>query len=143
PIRDSSGRVMAGTAIAADRTAEWTTAEALRASEERMRLVVENARDYAIFSTDLDRRVTSWNPGAERLLGWSEAEAIGMAADAIFTPEDREQGAPAHEASEALARGRATDERVHQRKDGSRFWGSGSLALMRDGERKAVGFVKI
>ena len=51
---------------------------AMRASEERLRLVVENAREYAIFSMSLDRRITSWNAGAHRILGYTEDEAIGQ-----------------------------------------------------------------
>ena len=58
---------------------------ALRGSEERLRLILASATDYAIFSMDLGRRVTSWNEGAERLLGWAEAEIVGRAADVIFS----------------------------------------------------------
>lgn len=53
------------------RRADATLAEsraALREREEQLRLVLDSAADYAIFTTDLDRRVTSWNAGAERLL---------------------------------------------------------------------------
>ncbi|KWT96982.1 MULTISPECIES: CheR family methyltransferase [unclassified Variovorax] len=119
------------------------SAEALRRSEERLRLVVENARDYAIFSTDLELAITSWNKGAERLLGYTEAEALGQRADIIFTEEDRRAGAPAQEARTALTEERAADERFHVRKDGSRFWGSGTMMRMEDSSGAAVGFVKI
>ncbi len=54
------------------------------ASDELLRLVVESARDYAIFSMDRDGLVTSWNTGSQQLLGWSEAEIIGSTAD-VFT----------------------------------------------------------
>ncbi len=117
--------------------------EALRESQERLRLIMENARDYAIFSADLDRHVTTWNAGAERLLGFTEAEILGQNADVIFTPEDRTAGAPEHETRTALAEGRAADERWHVRKDGSRFWGSGVMTAMRDAGGAAVGLVKI
>jgi two-component system, chemotaxis family, CheB/CheR fusion protein len=106
-------------------------------------VVIENAREYAIFSTDLERRVTSWNTGAQRVLGFGEQEAMGQLADFIFTPEDRAAGAPQREAKTALLEGRAADERFHQRKDGSLFWASGALMLMRDPAGHAVGFVKI
>ena len=56
--------------------------------------MVENAREYAIFSTDLERRVTSWNSGAQRLIGYEEDDVIGQSADVIFTPEDRAAGVP-------------------------------------------------
>jgi len=117
--------------------------EVLRENQERLRLVVENARDYAIFSADLTRRVTSWNAGAERLLGFTEAEILGQSADVIFTPEDRAAGVPEDETRTALAEGRASDERWHLRKDGSRFWGNGVMTAMRDPSGAAVGLVKI
>lgn len=60
---------------------------ALGHSEARYRLAVESARDYAIFTLDLSGRITGWNTGAENLLGWDEAEALGRAVNVIFTPE--------------------------------------------------------
>jgi two-component system CheB/CheR fusion protein len=143
PIRDVDGTVVGGTATARDIGEARQAAEALRRSEERLRLVVENARDYAIFSTDLERVITSWNKGAEQLLGYTEAEALGQRADMIFTEEDRRSGAPAQEARTASDEGRAADERFHLRKEGSRFWGSGTLMRMQDSAGGVVGFVKI
>jgi PAS domain S-box-containing protein len=107
---------------------------ALREREERLRLILASATDYAIITADTDRRVTSWNEGAERLLGWSGEEIVGRSADAIFTPEDREAGAPGREAEGALRDGRAVNERWHVRKDGTRFWGSGLVMPLRDPE---------
>lgn len=118
----------------------------LRESQERLRLIVDNARDYAIFSMNLDRRITSWNTGAQAILGFTQEEAIGLSGDVIFTPEDRASGAPEGEAGGALANGRAADERWHLRKDGSRFWGSGvmmSMMSMTEGPGTPVGLVKI
>jgi two-component system, chemotaxis family, CheB/CheR fusion protein len=143
PIRDAGGQVIGGTAVARDITEQREAAEALRASEERLRLVMENATEYAIFSMDLQRRVTIWNSGAQRLLGYSGAEIVGQSADIIFTPEDRAAAATDKEMQTALREGRAADDRFHQRKDGSRFWASGALMLMRDAQGEAVGFVKI
>ena len=105
--------------------------------------MVENAREYAIFSTDLERRVTSWNSGAQRLIGYEEDDVIGQSADVIFTPEDRAAGVPEQEARAALADGRAADERWHLRKDGSRFWGSGVMMAMHDANKNTVGLIKI
>jgi two-component system, chemotaxis family, CheB/CheR fusion protein len=143
PIKDAEGTVIGGTAVARDITQQREAAEALRASEERLRLVMENATEYAIFSMDLARRITVWNSGAQRLLGYSGAEAVGQSADIIFTPEDRAAGDADKEVRTALRDGRAADDRFHQRKDGSRFWASGALMLMRDAQGEAVGFVKI
>lgn len=143
PIRDDYGKVMAGTAMVRDISSSREAAEALRRSEETMRMVVENATEYAIFSMDLHRRITTWNAGAQRLLGYLESEVLGQSADMIFTPEDRARTVPAPEAATALAEGRSTDDRFHLRKDGSRFWASGSMMLMRNARGDAAGFVKI
>ncbi|MBT2322333.1 PAS domain S-box protein [Variovorax paradoxus] len=143
PIADGQGQIVGGTAIARDVGDAMRAQEALRRSEERLRLVIESARDYAIFSTDVERIISSWNVGAERLLGYTEAEALGQRADIIFTPEDRQAGAPEQEALTALSEARAADERFHLRKDGSRFWGSGTLMRMQDSSGGAIGFVKI
>jgi two-component system CheB/CheR fusion protein len=130
-------------AMALDITERTQIQEALRASQERLRLIVENAREYAIFSLDLDRRVTSWNSGAQAILGYAPEEVLGQSADLIFTPEDRAAGAPALEAHTAVTKERASDERWHLRKDGSRFWGSGVMMAMRDAAGEAIGLVKI
>lgn len=101
--------------------------------------ILESATDYAIIALDQENKITLWNPGAERLLGWSAEEVIGQSGAIIFTPEDREAGAHKMEIVKALAEGRAEDERWHQRKDRSRFWGSGHLMPIKNGS----GFLKI
>jgi PAS domain S-box-containing protein len=106
---------------------------------ELFRLIVESATDFAIFTMDTDRLVTTWNAGAERLFGYSEPEMIGSSADRVFTPEDQARGLPDLEVKQASATGRAADERWHQRRDGTQFWASGLLMRLDQGQ----GFVKI
>jgi PAS domain S-box-containing protein len=109
-------------------------------NDELLRLIVESATDFAIFSIDPTGAVTSWNPGAERVLGFAEADILGRSADVIFTPEDRAAGVPEQERRQARELGRAEDERWTMRKDGSRFWASGLAMPLAD---PGVGFVKI
>ena len=115
----------------------------LRASEHRYRLLVENLRDYAICMADLDGRITSWNAGAQRVLGYAEHEIVGQPLDVFFTPDDRAAGAPQHERETAARDGRALDDRWHLRKDGSRFFASGVTAALRDDAGNLIGFSKI
>ena len=143
PIRNADGAVIAAVVTFWDITTRRHAAESLRQSEERCRLLIESAIDYAIFTTDNEGLITSWNSGAERLLGWTEAEAIGRACAMIFTPEDRIAGRPEEERQEATRVGRASDERPHLRKDGSRFWASGILTPLTDGNSEIRGFAKI
>ena len=92
---------------------------------------------------DLTQRIISWNPGAESIFGYTQREVLGKDCALIFTPADREAGAPRREGTVALEEGRAMDERWHMRKDGTRFWGSGAMMTMRDGQGQAIGFLKI
>ncbi|MCD7109381.1 PAS domain S-box protein [Rhizobium sp. DKSPLA3] len=108
-------------------------------SDDLLRVVFESAVDFAIFSLDPEGRVTSWNTGAERVLGFTEADILGQSGEVIFTPEDRAAGVPALERAEATAHGRAEDERWQMRKDGTRFWASGLTMPLSDGS----GFVRI
>lgn len=105
-------------------------------------IVVENIKDYAIFSMDIERRVTFWNPGSEAIFGYSAEEILGKSGDLLFTPEDRTKDAAGQEARMALESGKATDERWHLRKDGSRFFASGLLMPMRE-DGILRGFVKV
>jgi PAS domain S-box-containing protein len=112
-------------------------------SVELYRLIVESARDFAIFTIDLKNKITSWNRGAKRILGFSETQAIGMSGEEIFTPEDRAKNDPEKEIATARRRGRAEDERWHLRKDRSRFWGSGLMMPLLSDDGQIAGYVKI
>lgn len=142
-LADSREEPAAAIIVCTDITERRRAEAALRESTEWLRLIIENAVEYAIFSMDLNRRITTWNSGAERLLGYTEEEAMGRLADIIFTDEDRRREAPALEAAAALAQGHSSDDRLHERKDGKRFWASGAMMPMRDAAGNAVGLLKI
>ncbi|MBW8889904.1 MAG: PAS domain S-box protein [Fibrobacteres bacterium] len=111
--------------------------------EEDSRLVYENIVDYAIFMLDPDGKISSWNPGAARVLGYPEEEILGRDVRILFTPEDLAAGESEKEIKSALDAGRAEDERWHVRKDGSRFWASGILTRVLDHDGKLRGYIKI
>lgn len=114
-----------------------------RESDRLNKAILESAVDYGIISMDLSGRVTSWNTGAERVIGWNEAEMLGEPAHVFFTPEDIEIGAPEQEMGAALLHGRASDERWHRRKDGTLFWGLGEMMPLRNEDGLPEGFIKI
>jgi PAS domain S-box-containing protein len=105
--------------------------------------VLEQLRDHAIFMVDADRRVATWNAGAEQLLGYADHEIAGQPVDVLFTPDDRASGAPRDQAEIAVRRGSAEDDRWYVRKDGSLFFGTGTLKSVCDGADEVIGFVAI
>lgn len=112
-------------------------------SARLLQLILNSAVDFAILSTDLDGRVTTWNEGARRIFGYDEAEMLGDRAHKIFTGADIAERRPEIEMEQALAEGRAINERWHERKDGSQFWASGLMMPLRKEGGPAEGFVKI
>ena len=105
--------------------------------------ILESLEDYGVFTTDKTGIVTSWNKGAQHVLGYAEEEVCGKSYHLIFTDEDCKNGVPEHEFAEALEKGRGLDERYHQRKDGSLFWASGLVFPLNDAEGVHIGFTKI
>ena len=92
PILDPTGAVESIFVEGVDVTAKHAATDALRVSEARNRQILDSAIDYAIIAFDAHQKVTRWNVGAERILGWTEAEMLGCCAARIFTPEDRAAG---------------------------------------------------
>ena len=126
-----------------DITERWRAGVEFRDSRERYRVIVEGTKDYAIFTFDMRGLVTTWNIGAQAVLGFSEAEMVGRDFRTIFTPEDIETGQAEMEMRTAEAEGRALDERWHLRKGGERFWGQGLVVPLNDDAGETRGFLKI
>ena len=115
--------------------------EALRESEERLSLVMKSVEDYAIIVTDPKGVIKGWNSGAAKMFGYAEGDILGNNCEILFTPEDRAAGIPGREMKTAIERGSVEDERIHIRRDGSRFFFSGVIQPLKDG--RIDGFVKI
>ena len=114
---------------------------ALLQSEEHLRAIVESAMDHAIITADFEERITGWNSGATRLLGWEEADVLGRPLRLIFTPQDCAAGVPEAEMRRALEEGKAIDERWLIRRAGTRFFALGEMLPLHDGE--LLGYLKI
>jgi len=107
----------------------------------RFEAIVESAND-AIIGFDRTGTITSWNPAAERMFGYSEETALGKSLD-ILLPPDRE-----HESAKALsaqARSRAISdlETMRVAKDGRRIEVSITISAIRDQERQIAGYCTI
>jgi PAS domain S-box-containing protein len=110
---------------------------------ERYRMIVESAVDYAIFTCGLDARITSWNSGAQAILGYTPEQIIGEPCARIFMADD--VVAEVLEAELRAAHGGLSvrAERWHRRRDGTRFWSSGRMVALRDRRGDVVGYLKI
>jgi PAS domain S-box-containing protein len=117
--------------------------DALRLSEERFRMLTEGVRDYALLFLDVDGRVVSWSPTAERIKGYKADEIMGRHFSTFYPVDDVEHGKPAAELRVAAAEGRVEDEGWRVRKDGSRFWANVVITALRDSAGQLRGFGKI
>ncbi|WP_064713272.1 hybrid sensor histidine kinase/response regulator [Rhizobium bangladeshense] len=143
PIRHPSGELVGFAKITRDLTERRAAEQAIRQSEEQFRRLVQGVSDYAIYMLDPDGNVSSWNFGAERIKGYRPEEIIGRHFSTFYTPEDRAAGLPEKALRVARAEGRFEREGWRVRKDGSRFWASVVVDVIRDEEGEVLGFAKI
>jgi PAS domain S-box-containing protein len=107
------------------------------------RLLVESVIDYAIFMLDAEGYIATWNPGAERIKGYSASEIVGEHFSRFYPEEDIVARKPERELEVAREVGRVEDEGWRIRKDGSRFWASVVITALRDGSGQLRGFGKV
>ena len=100
-------------------------------------------RDFGVVLIDPRGRIVGWQGAAEVLFGYGAAEIAGQGHEILFVPEDRALGMPEQELEGARVSGRSEDDRWHQRKDGSRFWGNGVMELVPGPYGRPAGFCKI
>ena len=142
PYRSTDDRIEGVVITFIDITQRRQSEEELRNNEERLRLILESATDYAIFTLDQHLAITDWNAGAERIFGYPRPEIIGQSVSTIFLPEER-FGEPQHEVDRVKTQGKSFFERWYQRKDETRFWGSGALMPLRHQNDQIRGFLSI
>ena len=143
PIRDEDGRLIGFAKITRDVTDKRERDQALYASEQRFRLLVQGVRDYAIYLLDPDGIVSNWNAGAEAIKGYRADEVVGRHFSIFYTPEDREKGEPARALRTALELGTYEREAWRLRKDGTRFCAHVVIDPIRDDAGNHLGFAKI
>ncbi len=127
-----------------DRTQQLEASFAqLSESERRFRLLVEAVTDYAIFMLDTQGHVVKWNPGAQRIKGYTADEIIGQHISRFYTDEDRDNGVPDRAISTAASTGKFEGEGWRVRKDGTRFWANVVIEAIRDEQGTLIGFAKV
>ncbi len=117
--------------------------QSFRDEEPFFRQVLESLEDCAVFTTDLEGHISSWNAGAQNLLGYNEEEIIGHSASELYLPADNKKNVLRKEMSNAKKTGRTVDERYHIRKDNSIFLVGGMMFALYDDKGKIRGFTKL
>jgi formate hydrogenlyase transcriptional activator len=141
PVESSGERSIL--TVIRDTTDRKQVETALRHSEERFRLLIEGAGDYAIFMLDPEGRVVTWNSGAERIKGYRAEEILGQHFSKFYPQESVERGKPQHELEVASSEGRYEDEGWRIRKDGSRFWANVIITALHGKDGQLKGFSKV
>ncbi len=98
------------------------TDKALRTTEQMLRLLLDNVKDYAVYMLDPQGRVASWNAGAERIKGYTAEEVLGKPISLFYTAEGNAAEMPQRALREAVLTGRSEARGLRVRKDGSTFW---------------------
>ena len=141
PIRTPNGRWILSSIV--DITGRKRIEEELRRSEELYRLLVENVKDYAILMLDPEGRIRSCNAGAQAITGYPAAEIVGRHISELYAPEDAPRSLAETLLRKAASEGRAENEGLRTRKDGSRFWAQAVITPVLDAGGALYGFVKV
>lgn len=129
--------------LALERTKRKQAERDLRESEERFRLLVSGVKDYAIFMLDPNGRISSWNAGAELVLGYSADEIVGQHFSVFYRPQDREDGKPERDLKTASTENRFEDEGWRLRKGDLAFWAHVDIRALRDSDGQLRGFTQV
>lgn len=118
-------------------------AAAIAEKNARIRLILDNARDYAFIVMNNSGQIIEWDGAAQDITGWQASEVIGKEVAILFTPEDLAINRPQTELECAVRTGKANDKRWHLRKDGTRFYADGVMIPLEDAQGKLHGFAKM
>lgn len=143
PIFDDAGGLVGFAKITRDLSERRDADEALRQSEQQLRLLMQSVSDYAIYMLDPLGNVASWNLGAERIKGYRAEEIIGEHFSTFYTAEDRMRGEPQAALVAAARHGRFEREGKRVRKDGSAFWANVVIHPIRGEHDDIIGFAKV
>ena len=146
PIRDGSGTIVGAAKIARDITEQKRTAAALAAQREWYRVTLASIGD-AVIASDPEGRVTFMNEVAERLTGWSQAEAMGKPLGEVFQIVNEETRAPVENPTEKVLRSGAivalANHTVLISRDGQEWPIADSAAPILDDARTILGVVLV
>jgi two-component system CheB/CheR fusion protein len=143
PYRAAEDRVDGVVLTCVDITRVRSAERATQEGEERYRLLIESAREYAIFMTDEHGIITAWNRGAERIFGYTEAECLGHSVSMLFPKEEGRVEEAGQMMVKTTDAGEAADEGWRLHKSGSRFWATSVTTALRHPNGDLRGFAHI
>ncbi|MDP2307484.1 MAG: PAS domain S-box protein [Pseudomonadota bacterium] len=138
---EGSGEPIRFVGISFDETERHEAEDARRDAEERLGLLVQGVREYALIAFDAHGRVVNWNEGAERIFGYRAADALGLDRSALYPPDKVTRAA--RELEDAADKGSVECEGWLVRKDGSSFWAAGVVAAQKDERGGVEGFLTV
>ncbi|MGO4408566.1 MULTISPECIES: PAS domain S-box protein [unclassified Brevundimonas] len=143
PVRSPEGELLGFAKITRDLTERMQAQEALRKTQEQLRMLVQGVTDYAIYMLGRQGEIMSWNAGAERIKGYRPEEIIGDHFSRFYTPEDQAGGAPRRNLEIAASEGRFETEGWRVRNGGDRFWAHVVIDAIRNEQNDVIGFAKV
>jgi PAS domain S-box-containing protein len=142
-IHGKKGALAGFAARIGDLAAAHQTETALADREHQFHMLVQGVVDYAIYMLDPRGYVTNWNPGGERIKGYTAAEIVGQHFSRFYTEKDRAAGEPQRGLAIAARAGRYEREGWRVRKDGTQFWAGAVIDRILDPDGKLAGFAKV
>ena len=130
----------AGLSVQHDSSRRAHAEGALRESEHKYRTLVQGVREYAILMLGPRGEIRSWNPGAERMTGFTHEEITGHNFSFFFSPDDVKHCRPEEILGLAAARGQYEEQGMRVRKNGSRYLVHASYTAARDPNGQLRGF---
>jgi PAS domain S-box-containing protein len=143
PVRAADGSIIGYAKVTRDISDKKAARDALFASEQRFRLLVQGVSDYAIYMLDPNGCITNWNTGAETIKGYTEDEVLGRHFSLFYTEEDKENGEPWRALETARVKGKYQHEGWRVRKGGQHFWAMVVIDPLHDEHGNFLGYAKI
>ena len=135
-LADENGVPVGVISVNRDITELKRSQDALAVSEQRFRLLVNSLDDYSVIMLDPQGNIKTWNPGAERIKGYTAEEIIGQNIARFYTAEGIARGEPQEVLRIAENEGQFAGERWRVRKDGTQFWAELAVIALRDNENR-------
>ncbi len=138
PIKDKKGQVTGLFGITRDISRRKQVEEALKASQEYSRNIIDSSLDM-IIAVDNDRRITEFNRAAQETFGYRSEDVLGKHVSLLYAEAD--EGHNVHRTT--IQRGRLVKEVVNKRKNGELFPSRMSASILRNAQGEAVGVMGV